>query len=162
MHCHEKREEKMPAQYIVDGYNVIFSTPLGQARLEEAREILTMLVLRIGHPVTVVFDGKQGIPSIRKRPYVVYTKGTSADEYIKRWVETQKDRQGVVVVTKDREIQSYVRNLGVKVVKPEDFYEMLQKKPRGRKLIKGVLTKEQAESINQELLDLWGVGEERE
>jgi predicted RNA-binding protein with PIN domain len=149
----------MPVQYIVDGYNVIFSTPLKQAGIEQAREILTMLVLRIGKPVKVVFDGREGIVSEVKRPYVVYTKGISADEYIKRWVKAQKDTQGIVVVTKDREIQSYVRNLGAKVMKPEEFYEMLQRKPRER-LIKGILTKKEADEINNELLKLWELDEE--
>ena len=147
----------MAIHYIVDGYNLIFSTPLGQANLEEAREILTMLVLRIGHPVTVVFDGREGITNMRKRQYVVYTKGLSADEYIKKWVEEQKDRQGIVVVTRDRQIQSYVRNLGVKIMEPQEFYNLLQRRPKRRKLIKGVLTEEEAQDINRELLDLWGV-----
>jgi len=147
----------MAIHYIVDGYNLIFSTPLGQANLEEAREILTMLVLRIGHPVTVVFDGREGITNMRKRQYVVYTKGLSADEYIKKWVEEQKDRQGIVVVTRDRQIQSYVRNLGAKIMEPQEFYNLLQRRPKRRKLIKGVLTEEEAQDINRELLDLWGV-----
>jgi len=147
----------MAIHYIVDGYNLIFSTPLGQANLEEAREILTMLVLRIGHPVTVVFDGREGITNMRKRQYVVYTKGLSADEYIKKWVEEQKDRQGIVVVTRDRQIQSYVRNLGAKIMEPQKFYNLLQRRPKRRKLIKGVLTEEEAQDINRELLDLWGV-----
>lgn len=145
----------MSPHFIIDGYNLIFSTPLGQANLEEAREILTMLVLRMGHPVTVVFDGKEGMTEIRKRPYVVYTKGNSADDYIKKWVESQKDRQGIVVVTKDRQIQSYVRNLGAKIMEPEEFYKLSQRKPKRTNLIKGVLTKEQAENINKELWDLW-------
>ena len=147
----------MAIHYIVDGYNLIFSTPLGQANLEEAREILTMLVLRIGHPVTVVFDGREGITNMRKRQYVVYTKGLSADEYIKKWVEEQKDRQGIVVVTRDRQIQSYVRNLGAKIMEPQEFYNLLQRRPKRRKLIKGVLTEEEAQDINRELLDLRGV-----
>jgi len=147
----------MAIHYIVDGYNLIFSTPLGQANLEEAREILTMLVLRIGHPVTVVFDGREGVTNMRKRQYVVYTKGLSADEYIKKWVEEQKDRQGIVVVTRDRQIQSYVRNMGAKIMEPQEFYNLLQRRPKRRKLIKGVLTEEEAQDINRELLDLWGV-----
>ena len=130
---------------------------MGQANLEEAREILTMLVLRIGHPVTVVFDGREGVTNMRKRQYVVYTKGLSADEYIKKWVEEQKDRQGIVVVTRDRQIQSYVRNMGAKIMEPQEFYNLLQRRPKRRKLIKGVLTEEEAQDINRELLDLWGV-----
>ena len=150
----------MATHFIIDGYNLIFSTPLGKANLEEAREILTMLVLRIGYPVTVVFDGKEGYTEGLKKPYVVYTKGISADEYIKRWLDSQKDRQGIVVVTKDRAIRSYAKNLGVRLMNPEDFYEILQRRPKRKDLIKGVLTKEEADSINRELKDLWGLEEE--
>ncbi len=144
--------------YIVDGYNVIFSTFLNELELPRAREILLSIAGSYApHRVTIVFDGKVGVigPSMRN---VVFTKGEKADDYIKRMVEKMRDRGRVIVVTNDKSIIGYVKYLGAKTITPKQF---VNKPPStGGKKMNDILTEREKQKINRELKALWGIEED--
>jgi len=136
--------------YLIDGYNAIFSTTLKEYSMERAREILIEWVRElVGEKGIVVFDGDEKVLHRRKKG-VVFTKGESADEYIKRKVRDANDRDSLIVVTADKEIQSFVRGLGGKFLTPREFL-----RKRTKETEKGVLTEEKIRAINQELKKIW-------
>ena len=141
-------------RYLVDGYNVIFSTDLKNAGLNDAIEKLTSLVQGLSGQVILVFDGREGIDAPHK-PWVYFTKGISADEFIVKKVREFQDPHSVKVVTRDRQIISRVKSLGAKVVDPQDFLKELKTLRRKNLYVKGVITKEDARKITEELKKLW-------
>ncbi len=146
----------MPKKFYVDGYNVIFSTFLRDFELEKARDYLIQFS-RVYVPdiVIIVFDGKEGVPSaISPSNFVRFTRGESADDYIKRMVEKEKDRSRIFVVTNDKSIIGYVRYLGAHVISPDIF--MGGPKHRGKiSNDKESLSEIEKKKINEELLKLW-------
>ena len=147
----------MPRKYYVDGYNVIFSTFLRDFELEKAREYLIQFSkVYVPDIVIIVFDGKEGVPSaISLSNFVRFTRGESADDYIKRMVEQEKDRSRIFVVTNDKSIIGYVRYLGAHVVTPDAFMggPKHRRKPANDK---ESLPEIEKKKINEELLKLWG------
>lgn len=139
-------------RYLVDGYNVIFSSPrLKEMNLEEAREYLISFV-NIHYPgkALIVFDGKSGVITDEKKG-VVFTTSGSADEYIKKYIEKNVEKENIVVVTRDRSIISYVKSFGVDVMQPDKFLRV----QKTFLFIKGVLKPEEARKITKELEKLW-------
>ncbi len=146
----------MPKKFYVDGYNVIFSTFLRDLELEKAREYLIQFSkVYVPDTVIIVFDGKEGIPSaLSATNYVRFTRGESADDYIKRAVEKEKDRSKIFVVTNDKSIIGYVRYLGARVMPPDEFMggpKHKRKPTNDKESIPEVIKKR----INEELLELW-------
>ncbi len=144
--------------YIVDGYNVIFSTFLSELELQRARDILISFAGTYAPDrVTIVFDGRAGIigPSM---PNVVFTKGEKADDYIKRLVESIKDRGRVIVVTNDKSIIGYVKYLGARTISPKQFLDNPPR--RNMEKFKGSLSESEKQKINRELKELWGIEED--
>ncbi len=146
----------MPRKYYVDGYNVIFSTFLRDFELEKARDYLIQFSrVYVPDVVIIVFDGKEGIPSaISPSNFVRFTRGESADDYIKRMVEREKDRSRVFVVTNDKSIIGYVRYLGAHVMSPDVFMGG-PKHPQKTLNDKDSLPEIEKKKINEELLKLW-------
>jgi len=123
--------------YLVDGYNVIFSSALRDLPLERARESLVRFA-RIYHPdeVRVVFDGKQGHPFPAETPEVVFSRDHSADDGIVHLVKKYRTAQKEVwVVTADRALADRVRALDARVMTPAAFLRgptWMRKKARRR------------------------------
>ncbi len=143
--------------YIVDGYNVIFSTFLSELELQRARDILISFAGSYApNKVTIVFDGKVGVlgPSSEN---VVFTKGEKADDYIKRMVKNSKERGRVIVVTNDKSIIGYVRYLGAKTISPKQFIDM---PPSSGRRVSKMLTERDRHMINAELKKLWEIEED--
>lgn len=146
----------MPKKFYVDGYNVIFSTFLRDLELEKARDYLIQFSkVYVPDEVVIVFDGKEGVPSVlSSTSYVRFTRGESADEYIKRAVEKEKDRSRIFVVTNDKSIVGYVRYLGARVMTPDEF--MGGPKHRNKSISdKDTIPEIEKKRINEELLELW-------
>lgn len=123
----------MSTHIIIDGYNLIrqsrhlstqenLSLDLGRsALLEKLREYKKTRK----HRITVVFDGAgkgghhehtETVSGMR----VMYSRGgQSADMVIKLLV--QREREGAVVVTADRELSGIVRSFGATVISSADF-----------------------------------------
>jgi len=117
---------------IVDGYNVLFAIArYGRGRavadaLDEARGRLLPQLVRYaqetGDQVTVVFDSRRSLPGVR----VVYSHPPrSADDDIRRLVETSTGPQHIRVVTSDRALADICRRAGAEVVGARTFHNGL-------------------------------------
>ncbi|MGB9590692.1 MAG: NYN domain-containing protein, partial [Candidatus Hydrothermia bacterium] len=142
--------------YLVDGYNVILTTRFKEMDMERAREYLVSFS-RVFAPaeVIVVFDGREGI--FQHLPGAVFTKGESADEYIRRWLRKCPNPREVIVVTEDREIRGTAGALGARVMSAREFVRgprrLTSKKEGG-----GCRpTSKEAADINRELMDEWEI-----
>ncbi len=123
--------------YLVDGYNVIFSSALRDLPLERARESLIRFA-RIYHPdeVRVVFDGKTGNPYPAETREALFSRDHTADDGIVFLVQKHRARyQEIWVVTADRALADRVRGLDARVMSPSAFLQgpqRIRKKARRR------------------------------
>lgn len=109
---------------IIDGYNVIRQSQelqrLDARELEAGRAALLVRLAayrqRCRHKITVVFDGwlggdlKEGRDRYQGLLIIYSRRGEKADTVIKRLVE--QERQRAVVVSSDREIQTWAQEAG--------------------------------------------------
>ncbi|MFH1062961.1 MAG: NYN domain-containing protein [Candidatus Omnitrophota bacterium] len=120
----------MALHYIIDGYNVIKQVSfLTGKKLRSGREGLVKFI-ELYKPqgskrneVTLVFDGKSDVcsPQLKSDINVIFSKGESADDKIKKMVERAKNPKCVVVVTDDKEIMFYCRSIGANVSSVKEF-----------------------------------------
>jgi len=122
----------------IDGYNFIKQSPelraLEQVELQKAREGLIENLARYkrvkGHSIIVVFDGgQQGRPgekggSSRGIQVIFSGSGEKADDVLKRFAAEKKD--GILLVTSDREIANFAEKKGAKVLPVSDFAEKME------------------------------------
>ena len=130
-------------RWLIDGYNVIRQGPesprFGQpaerrgsrpGTIEAARAALVRRITeahrRSGDPFTIVFDGVRGhadpVPSGRIE--IVFSRAPeTADDVLIRL--TGRYREGAIVVTSDRTIQTAARRAGAVVVTSEQFIDAL-------------------------------------
>lgn len=157
----------MSVHYIIDGYNVIKQVPyLNEKKLEEARnKFIDFLEIHrpqgnLRNEVTVVFDGKSQrtsstkIKSIR----VIFTNNETADDKIKMMVKRASNRKRIIVVTDDKEIRSFIKNLCARPVSVKKFLSKVKEKPfripsggKGKLDLAG----EEAQNITKELQKIW-------
>ena len=125
----------MSLSYLLDGYNIIPALPaLDLKRLEEAREGLIRLIEihrpqgSLSNKVTIVFDGQAEFfgQTHAGAVKIVFSRGESADDCIKRMVSDSKQKKNIVVVTNDRDIRFFVRAQGARIVSVEDFVKKLR------------------------------------
>ncbi len=163
----------MSLHYILDGYNVIKRTEfLAKMKLEEARgELVRFVVNKRPHgsqrnKVTVVFDGKAGYymsaPENRAVAVIFATK-TNADQEIKTIVGRSRTPRHIIVVTDDREVQSYVKSCSAQVMSCTEFISRGSASRGGDDgASKGGLTQQQQIDINKELEIQFGIAEDDE
>ncbi|MEI7998449.1 MAG: NYN domain-containing protein [Candidatus Omnitrophota bacterium] len=126
----------MSLHFLLDGYNIIKQTSsLSQGTLESQRQALLNWINitspqgSIQNDVTIVFDGKHDVfgshcaSSVR----VIFTRGESADDLIKRIIEDSPTKRTWVVVSDDKDIKLYVRALGANVLTVKEFTVSLSK-----------------------------------
>lgn len=110
--------------YIIDGYNVLYSTSfknwIDKFGLQSARSHLINFIRSIERNVIIVFDGKENYPN-SEFPNVVFTKGESADNYIKNFIRKYPDKEKLVVVSNDKSIISFAKMHKVKTLSVEKF-----------------------------------------
>ena len=122
---------------IVDGYNLIRNSPdlsriervdLGAGRQELLRR-LGQYQRRKGHQVLVVFDAAESIYSSRRQERIggvsvtFSRKGETADEVIKGLASS--GREGVVIVTSDRELASFAERQGAYTISVVEFEQRM-------------------------------------
>ena len=102
-----------------------------------------------------MFDGQPGITSgvYALTPKVLFTENETADEAIKKIVEKSDLKKNIVIVTDDKEIQFYVRQLGAKVLSVEGFF--LRKADKRKVYFRRSITNTEEYQINQELKEVW-------
>jgi len=163
----------MALHFILDGYNIIKQTPvLADKVLEDGRESLVRFIETekpqgsSNNKVTVVFDGQADVFGGMSCSFVrvIFTCGTSADDKIKSLVDHAKNKKNIIVVTNDRSIRYYVRALGAKIAKVDEFLEkgrtfVKEGKQNKKKDMEGKskknLSGSAAARINSELNDVW-------
>ncbi|MDP8264991.1 MAG: NYN domain-containing protein [Candidatus Aceula lacicola] len=153
----------MSVHYLIDGYNAVHRIPnLLKDSLQESRNNLVGFIENnrpqgsVKNLVTIVFDGQPGIAAhvYGLIPKVLFSENETADEAIKRIVEKSDLKKNIVVVTGDKEIQFYVRQLGAKVLSVEDFF--LRKLDNKRKVdFHKPIANTEEYRINQELKEVW-------
>jgi predicted RNA-binding protein with PIN domain len=126
---------KRNMSFLVDGNNVMAQRvgwhkdkALARRRLLED---LAHFVKKNGVTLRVVFDGAPdasfGEGSRFMGVDVSYArKGSNADERIKEFVESSRERQTLKVVTSDRALLEYVRRCGAKVIRSGEFRKLLE------------------------------------
>ncbi len=166
----------MSLHFLVDGYNVINQVSslkhipvLENARLGLARLIKSKcLVGSKNNRITLVFDGRDdvGLYSSQAQDSVeiIFSKGESADEVIKRFVQYSANPKQIVVVSDDKEILRFIRPLGAKALPVAEFMFKESKQARSRQKNKQDrsshspkqgLTYQQQEAIRRELMGFW-------
>jgi len=118
--------------------------------------------------ITIVFDGKNDFNLLHGNLdnntsiKVIFSKGESADERIKKIVQGSHNPKHIVVVTDDKEIIYFSRSVGAKTMSASEFLDK-ESRQSGSKQRRGTeestkteLTYQQQETINQELRRLWG------
>ena len=117
---------------IIDGYNVLMQMVLKEKKLENKRNRL-IKILNQRHKmfggIVVVFDGKDEVEGAytkeRTAVKVVYTKGESADDWIKSAIEKSKNPRTITVATDDREVRDFARMHGCKLISSPDLTEKI-------------------------------------
>jgi len=117
--------------------------------------------------VVIVFDGQCGVssPSMVSRVKVIFSKGETADDKIKRLVEESSNSKMIRVVSDDREIQYSIRANGAKVVSVAEFLRAGAKKGAGKSKARSGhvdasrpsknISRTVESSINRELEEIW-------
>ena len=125
--------------YLVDGNNVMGQRVGWHRDIPGARRALMDELAEFSRlkktRVEVVFDGapEPHFPdgARYKGVSVFYSdRGSNADERIKRIVDAAQERRTLLVVTSDRDLASYVRRCGVKVIRSGDFREVMEEASR--------------------------------
>jgi predicted RNA-binding protein with PIN domain len=125
-------------RWVLDGYNLIRRDPDLHAREQESlpagRAALLALVARVAQDsrdeFTVVFDGarRTGGTAAGGRVQVIFSRPPeSADDVLRRLAATL--REGGVVVTSDRSVQTAVRRAGTVSVSAEEFLDAVGAPP---------------------------------
>ena len=124
----------MSLRYVIDGYNLINNSffihnalrGFSDAKLALCNFIKSRKLSGVyRNPVVIVFDGypesgmKYGSPSIK----VIFSRMISADERIRKILETASTPKNMIVVSDDKEIKSFARLFGAKALKVEDFLD---------------------------------------
>ncbi len=135
----------MSRQLLLDGYNVLRKIPqFAELSLEDGRKALVRLI-QTNRPqgsdrneVVVVFDGKEGVISLDfpVDVRVLFSKGETADDLIKRIVEESASARDIILVTDDRELGLFCRSLGAELWSVSRFRSQARK--TGEKLKTGV------------------------
>ena len=153
----------MSLHFVIDGYNLIKQTAvLNKINLEDSREaLIRFLKIRRpqgNNPVTVVFDGIEGgfycrdISNIE----VIFSSHQSADDRIKRLVESSPNPKNMVVVTNDREIRSFAEDHRARIKKVEEFLAKLNPKDADpRSDANKTLSPQKASEITEEMKRVW-------
>lgn len=143
--------------FIIDGNNLIGSSPDISLDDPNSRKKLILLIKKFqenkNNNILVVFDGEPignlHIQPISNKLTVMFPKyGSSADEEIKKLLDSYNDFRDVMLVSSDRELKSFAKKKGAKVVNSIEFYFELKrlshffgKKEESQKRINLKLTK---------------------
>lgn len=124
----------MALHIIIDGYNLIGVSAGMAGDIEKQREMLIkdlQSYKRVkGARITVVFDGTGGINMSRAREVkdgveVIFSRsGETADDVLKEYAVML--RQGMTLVTSDREVKEFAVEKGAVVVSSGEFLSLLE------------------------------------
>lgn len=122
--------------YIIDGDNVIGSSPDIALEDPKARPKLIYIIRKFQenkkNNVTIVFDGmpENGVQreEIGEKFCVRYPPpGSTADDEIKRILNDYNYFKDVILVTSDRELRTFAKKKGAKIINSIEFYFELKR-----------------------------------
>lgn len=159
----------MSLRYIIDGYNIIhhpiFISQRPTKKNQEPRlELLEFIRIKkpCGSPknqIIVVFDGHSDSSwqNLDKTDiHVIFSRGQSADERIKKMVEQETNPKNTVVVSDDKEIRFFIKSIGARPMNIEEFIKPKKEINKVEQdLLKPELNFSQVHKINQELKKIW-------
>ncbi|MFH1282437.1 MAG: NYN domain-containing protein [bacterium] len=156
--------------YVIDGYNVIYRLKFneqGNNNLKKAREKLISFVetyclkSKKNISAVLVFDssGEYSLPNIIAKLSnfrIVFARGKSADVWIREFITKVKRKKEVTVVSDDKkDIKSYVKSEGCRVLSVQEFKARFDKVIPKRSLQVEISEKRLdpnvAQKINQEV-----------
>jgi|GEM_PF-755410 len=167
----------MSRHLLLDGYNVLRKVSrFADLPLEDGRKALIRFIQEnrpqgsSRNSATIVFDGREDVVSLDfpSEVRVVFSKGESADDAIKRMVQESPAPRDIVLVTEDRDLGYFCRSYGAEIWTIAQL--MSQARKSGEKLRSGVARRprksgEPAENkvigkvfedkVNRELTKLW-------
>jgi len=138
--------------YLIDGYNLLYSSFrewIEKFGLANARQFLINFLRSYKRKFIVVFDGREEYPNCFTEN-VIFTKGKSADEYIKNFLKNYKNKDEIIVVSNDKSIINYAKMLKVKTISTKQFLN-----ERKNKEIKE--EKINFDEITKEIMKEWGL-----
>lgn len=157
----------MSRHFVVDGYNLIWSTErFGQGTLQDQREKLLKYLERAWpagsarNSITVVFDGQDDVdgPPWRGPVKVLFSRTGDGDALIKRTVDEAGNPRDIIVVSDDRAIQKWVRASGAKISSCADFLSQAGAPKKSASRIQSKPTPDNVDRINEELRRIWKLG----
>ena len=138
--------------YLIDGYNLLYSSFrewIEKFGLENARQFLINFLRSYKRKFIIVFDGREEYPSYPMEN-VIFTKGKSADEYIKNFIKNCENKDEIIVVSNDKSIINYAKMLKVKTISTKQFLnERKNKEIREEKI--------NFDEITKEIMKEWGL-----
>ena len=121
---------------IIDGNNLIGSSPDISLADPNSRKKIIQLIKKYqenkNNNILVVFDGEPfgdlHIQPISDKLTVMFPKyGSSADEEIKKLLDSYNDFRDVMLVSSDRELKTFAKRKGSKVINSIEFYFELKR-----------------------------------
>lgn len=119
---------------VIDGNNLIGSSPDIKLSDPNARlKIIYLLENYRDHKkcnIIIVFDGEPNLYShnFKEKLTVLYPYyGKSADDEIKRLLDSYSDFRDVILVSSDSELKSFAKEKGAKIVNSIEFYFELKR-----------------------------------
>jgi len=140
--------------YLIDAFNVIHKVPQlknsAVPRSDFANYISkNNLTGSVTNKVTIVFDGYPVKAQAPSGPYeILYSCDRSADDLIKKKAADYKNKSQLVVVTDDRAICDYMKELKVKLVSVNDFLNKAVKPGKNSE------REELSDSLKKEITDV--------
>lgn len=127
-------------RYIIDGYNVIFAwddlKELSSLNIDSAKDKLISIMSEysalIQQDIMIVFDGYKvknnpGSQEIKEDITIIHTKeGETADTYIERYTNANKDKLNMTVVTSDSLIRQLTSGNNCHVISSKDFHKEVE------------------------------------
>lgn len=158
----------MSLQYIADSYNITnhpsFS-PFCRKTKNPCRALIAFIKnkkagMSSRNKFILVFDGYPNASDPMRESgsiEIIFSREDSADDRIKRMVESSPNPKNIAVISDDREIIFFARSAGAQAISVEEFTcpkEKLRHVEK-RDSLKQELNYSQAQKINQELKKLW-------
>lgn len=157
----------MPLHYILDGYNIINNRLFPPFNKHPANPRIGILRLirdknltgSLKNKATIVFDGypdRELKNLCMGNISIIFSEESSADDKIKKIVETAVRPQDMIVVSDDKEIKFYARLHKSAALAVEEFLSFAKEKKSAKdESVKQELNYSQIDKINQELSRIW-------
>jgi predicted RNA-binding protein with PIN domain len=122
-------------KYIIDGNNLIGKIQslanIQKKNKQASREKLAHLVDRyfVNKKIEIFlhFDGFANQRIRTNKSKLVYSDKVTADEKIKRQIESEKNKRNIIVISSDNNIKEFAKVCGCEVIASEDFGKEITK-----------------------------------